>query len=114
MRWISQSWRWLRSAARRHTLESGLDEEIRFHIDQQTAKNVRAGMSPSDARRQALIKFGGIDGTRERTRDEIRPALVDDSIRDLRHGARLLRRAPGFTAAALVTLALRFSAWCAP
>jgi putative ABC transport system permease protein len=110
MRWMTQGWKWLRSVSRRQRLESGLDDEIRFHIDQQTEKHRLAGMSPEEARRQALVKFGGLEGIRERTRDEIRPALIDDSLRDLRHGVRLLRRAPAFAAAALVTLALGIGA----
>ena len=106
MTWITATWRWARSIGRRNSLENGLDEEIRFHLDQQTEKNCRTGMSLDEARRQAMLRFGGLERTRESTRDEIRPALLDDSVRDVRHGCRVLRRAPGFTAAALATLAL--------
>ena len=67
---------------------------MRFHLDQQTEKLRRAGMSPDEARRQALLKFGGLEGVKERTRDEIRPALLEDSLRDIRHGVRVLRRRP--------------------
>jgi putative ABC transport system permease protein len=106
MRWITESWKRLCSLGRRDAFESRLDEEIRFHVDQQTEKNLRVGMNPEDARRHALLKFGGLEYTKEAARDEVRPGLLEDSLRDLRHGWRVLRRAPGFTAAALVTLAL--------
>jgi putative ABC transport system permease protein len=113
MNWITQAWRWARSTARRRRLEIGLDEELRFHLDQQTEKFRRSGMSADEARRQALIRFGGVEGIRERTRDEIRPALLDDSARDIQYGFRLLRRAPGFAAAALLTLAIGIGATAA-
>src|SRR5262252_5705055 len=99
MRWIAESWRRLRSLTRRDTLEAGLDEEIRFHIERQTEKNLRAGMTPVEARREAHVRFGGVEGVKERARDEFRPALMQDALLDLRYGVRGLRRAPVFTLA---------------
>ena len=60
MSWIGETWQRLRSVGRRDAIEQGLDDEIRFHIDQQTEKNRRAGMTPAQARRQAQLRFGAL------------------------------------------------------
>lgn len=110
MRGVMGGWRRRRSLRRRNRLESGLDEEFRFHIDGQTEKNLRAGMAPDEARRQALIKFGGTQRTKESTRDQLRAAFIEDVFRDLRYGGRALLRAPGFTIVVTLTLALGIGA----
>jgi predicted permease len=100
----------LRSVWRRDELESGLDEEMRFHIEQQTQKNIDQGMTPEAARRAAEQRFGGVDRMKEITRDEFRPALLEDTFRDLRYGVRTLLRAPGFAFVAILTLGLGIGA----
>ena len=86
-----------RRSARRwpdaHAIEAGLNEEIRFHIDQQTEKNIRAGMTPAEARRQAFVRFGGVEHVKEQTRDEFRAGTVRrlrprSSVRRARAAAR--------------------------
>lgn len=103
-------WRRLRVLGRRGELKAGLDEEIRFHIERQTEKNVERGMAPDEARRQALVRFGGVEGTRERTRDEFSLGSIEDVLRDVRHGGRALLHAPAFTLVATLTLALGIGA----
>ena len=67
----------LRSIARRQELEERLDDEIRFHVEQQIEKNRRAGMTLDEARRRALIRFGGVEQVRERTWEECRAAPIE-------------------------------------
>src|SRR5688500_17157832 len=110
MRSVMEIWRTLRSLPKRTALEAGLRDEIRFHIDQQTEKNIRAGLAPHEARRQALITFGGAESSKERVRDEIRTPVVETLLRDLQYAVRALRRNPGFTAVATITLALAVGA----
>ncbi|MGE5833932.1 MAG: ADOP family duplicated permease [Acidobacteriota bacterium] len=99
-------WRRLAGLWRQNELDRGLDDEVAFHIEQQTAKNIELGMPPDEARRAALVRFGGVEPLKERTRDEFRPAILQDFWRDMRIGARMLRRSPGFAAATILTIGL--------
>jgi putative ABC transport system permease protein len=86
--------------------EQALDEEIRFHIEQETEKNVRLGMSRDAARREALVQFGGLTQVREAHHDVYAARPLEELASDTRYTLRTMRRTPALTAAAILTLAL--------
>jgi putative ABC transport system permease protein len=87
-----------------------LRAEIEEHIAMQTAENLRAGLSPVEARRQALLKFGNVEAIREIYRDQRGLPFVETLVRDTRHAIRRMRKAPTFAAAVILTLALGIGA----
>jgi predicted permease len=95
----------LRAIVRRGSAERELDEELRFHIDMETAKHVRAGLDPADARRRAVRDFGGVEYTKEAHRD-VRGRWLEELTADTRYALRTLRRAPVLATAAVLTLAI--------
>src|SRR5436190_138901 len=88
----------LRAIFRRDAVETELDDELRFHIEQEAGKLVKAGVAPGEAMRRARVAFGGVDRIKEDSRDERGVSWLDTTVRDLRYAARRLRTAPGFTA----------------
>src|SRR3984893_1828243 len=92
--------------ATRRAPDERLREEIEEHIALQTAENLRAGLSPVEARRQAMLKFGSVEAMKQDYRAERGLLLIENLVRDVRFALRLLRRTSGLTAFVVITLAL--------
>src|SRR5580692_1247955 len=100
----------LRFLFRRQSVERELDTELRDHIDRQAERNRERGMAPAEARRQALLSVGPVEALKDDCRDARRASLIDTIVQDVRYGLRLMRRNPGFSLAAIFTLALGIGA----
>jgi macrolide transport system ATP-binding/permease protein len=100
--WVARlvgSWR---GARRERELAEELESHLQMHVDD----NLRAGMDPDAARREAVLRLGGVEATKEAWRERAGLPLLEHALLDMRFGARQLGRNPGFAATAVIVLSL--------
>jgi hypothetical protein len=100
----------LRAVFRRGVVETELEDELRFHFEQEVAKYRRAGMSEDEARRQARLAFGGHEQMKEDCREARGTSVLEQTVQDTKYAARQLRANPIFALTMIVTLALAIGA----
>ena len=111
---------WRRWSRRKSRFEQEMSEELRFHIEQQTAANIAAGVPPKEGRRQAMLQLGAVEGVKEDCREYRRGFWLETVWLDIRHGARVLRRIlvsrslPSLRFLSASERIPQFSAWSTP
>src|SRR6266436_5347434 len=101
---------WWESLFRKRALEAQLDSELRFHMEKLTNDYIAAGMGPEEARRQAVLEFGGREQIKEELRDIHRVSVIETAMANVKYAFRFIRKSPSFSVAVILTLALGIGA----
>ena len=104
--WARRLWITLRACLDRNAIDKELDDEIQFHLDQQIAENIAAGMTATDARYAAMQAFGNPTALKENIREGWSWTWLEQVAQDLRYAARSLAKNPGFTISAVLAIGL--------
>jgi putative ABC transport system permease protein len=101
---------WWKSLFRKRALDAQLDSELRFHIEELTEANIAAGLPLEEARRRAVLEFGGREQIKEELRDVHRVSIIESTLANLRSAFRFIRKSPSFSITVILTLALGIGA----